>query len=282
MRTSTVLAVAAVAAPAFAAALPAPQEYVLYQRATPAGSEALSLGGLFKAAKDGYTIAKDGVDAYHAGKDAWDNLKSSSTSSETSPKKSSKKPPKKSSKKSSKKSREEDPVPEHFQAQPVDHPAFQPTHAAYPAQTHPAYAEHAGQHPAAYPSPTHIGQLGGHPSVYNHHGGFPHGEGRYGHRGGFPHREGRYDQQRHSMGAYAHRPANTPSANSLQPLAHVARTINWSGLAQAGQDAVTIGQDGYDAFEAGKDAWESLKGSKKSRRELLDILEARSILDELD
>lgn len=147
----------------------------------------------------------------------------------------------------------EDPIPEHFQLQPVGHPALQPTHVAYPAQTHPAYAEHAGQHPAAYPSPPHLGQFGGHPSVYNHHSGFPH-------------REGRYGQQRHSMGAYAHRPANTPSANGLQPPAQVARTINWSGLAQAGKDAVTIGQDGYDAFEEGKDAWESLKGSKKSRR----------------
>lgn len=74
----------------YISALPAPQEYVLYQRATPAGSEALSLGGLFKAAKDGYNIAKDGIDAYHAGEDAWDSIKSSSTSSDTFSKKSSK------------------------------------------------------------------------------------------------------------------------------------------------------------------------------------------------
>ncbi|PCH34169.1 hypothetical protein WOLCODRAFT_135537 [Wolfiporia cocos MD-104 SS10] len=44
---------------------------------TDAGSEAISLGSLWDAAKDAYTIGKDGYDAYEAGKDAYNNIKNS-------------------------------------------------------------------------------------------------------------------------------------------------------------------------------------------------------------
>ncbi|KZT08818.1 uncharacterized protein LAESUDRAFT_712843 [Laetiporus sulphureus 93-53] len=199
-------------------------------------SEAISLSGLWDAAKDVYTIGKDGYDAYEAGKNAYNSIKGNSRREMQAGG-----------------YRMGEGRPHRFAKGMREGGHRYGSYSQRPTHSYSASAARPEAHTARANSEaiSLSGAWDAAKDVYT--------IGKDG-----------YDAYEAGKNAY-----NSIKGNSrrelLELLAREAESdaISLSGLWDAAKDVYTIGKDGYDAYEAGKNAYNSIKSS----RSLLDELD---------